>query len=335
MAVANKSVRHSGQPFSDDNVNPHFIDLLELLKRSILPEQKYNFDEPLQDSCFKEHILNVETNLLNAISLLTKIREGEAIPKKIVLYTILVAGENSTINMWTNHKIMMYADNLLKEILTRYGYSDLSSLLKLEVDDCLSELRPKLLKNTWKNYPAAVDSFIWILFSLKCPHVGEHLHSILPTCLLLTDDHVYANKVKGLQCLQHVASNVSRTDLNQYGQGAVIYKAVEHMVYLREPEIIPHLAKCLIALLSKTEQSPTSHSLTWNHFDDVLNIWLPSMEMEQKLVLREAYIENLNEFLQAMGLGSARWSRKLMLIFSDYCEQEHTREMSLKVSIVQ
>uniref|UniRef100_A0A1B6GX94 Uncharacterized protein n=1 Tax=Cuerna arida TaxID=1464854 RepID=A0A1B6GX94_9HEMI len=330
MAIANKDVRNDVQPFSEDNLNPHFINLLELLKCSILPEQKYNFDEPLQDSCFKEHILNVETNLLNAIPLLSKLRKSEVIPKKIVLYTILVAGENSTITMWTNRKIMMYADILLKEVLNRYGYSNLSSLLELEVGDYLSELRPKLLKNSWKNYPAAVDSFIWILFSLKCPHIGEHLHSVLPTCLLLTDDHVYDNKVKGLQCLQHVASNVSRTDLDQYGQGAVIYKAVEHMIYIREPKIIPHLAKCLIALLSKTEHSPTSQSLTWNHFDDVLNIWLPSMEMEQKLVLREAYMENLNEFLQAMGLGSARWSRKLILIFSDYCEQEHSCEMSLK-----
>uniref|UniRef100_A0A1B6LV72 TELO2-interacting protein 2 n=1 Tax=Graphocephala atropunctata TaxID=36148 RepID=A0A1B6LV72_9HEMI len=327
--ATNDSCRPTTQHLSRTN-EILFTDLTNYIKSSMLVELRNNFDEPPQESDFKHHHLNVEQNLTNATSLLSKISKNEVIPNRILILIILVAGENSKIGVWTNTKIMMYADSLLKDILNRCGYLDFSSLIGSEIDEILSELRPKLMKNSWRNYPAAVNCFIWILFSLKCPLLGEYLNHVLPTCLLLTDDHVYTNKVKGLQCLHHVASNVSRTDLNQYGQGAVIYKAVEHMIYLREPEIIPYLGKCLAALLSKTEHSPTSVSLSWNHFDDLLNVWLPSMEMEQKLVLREAYMDSLDGILQAMGLGSARWSTKLLLIFSDYCEQEHTCEKSLK-----
>lgn len=70
----------------------------------------------------------------------------------------------------------------------------------------------------------------------------------------------------------------------------------------------------------------------WNHFDDVLNIWLPCMEMEQQVVLREAYIDSIDLLIAAMGLSSVRWSRKLLNVLSEYCENDITEDKALQVS---
>lgn len=70
----------------------------------------------------------------------------------------------------------------------------------------------------------------------------------------------------------------------------------------------------------------------WNHFDDVLNIWLPCMEMEQQVVLREAYIDSIDLLIAAMGLSSVRWSRKLLNVLSEYCENDNTEDKALQVS---
>lgn len=72
----------------------------------------------------------------------------------------------------------------------------------------------------------------------------------------------------------------------------------------------------------------------WNHFDDVLNIWLPCMEMEQQVVLREAYIDSINLLIAAMGLSSVRWSRKLLSVLSEYCEKDNTEYKALQVSYI-
>lgn len=70
----------------------------------------------------------------------------------------------------------------------------------------------------------------------------------------------------------------------------------------------------------------------WNHFDDVLNIWLSCMEMEQRVVLREAYIDSIDPLIAAMGLMSVRWSRKLLSVLSEYCANNNTEDKAIHVS---
>lgn len=78
--------------------------------------------------------------------------------------------------------------------------------------------------------------------------------------------------------------------------------------------------------------SLTVFQFQWNHFDDVLNIWLPCMEMEQQVVLREAYIDSIDLLIAAMGFSSVRWSRKLLNVLSEYCENNNTEDKALQVS---
>lgn len=74
--------------------------------------------------------------------------------------------------------------------------------------------------------------------------------------------------------------------------------------------------------------------LQWSHFDDVLNIWLPGMEMEQKITSRIINLECLSNFLLAAGLISVRWSQKLLNIFTEYSAEKNTCEKSLQVFTV-
>lgn len=56
------------------------------------------------------------------------------------------------------------------------------------------------------------------------------------------------------------------------------------------------------------------------------------MEMEQQVVLREAYIDSIDLLIAAMGLSSVRWSRKLLNVLSEYCENDNTEDKALQVS---
>lgn len=56
------------------------------------------------------------------------------------------------------------------------------------------------------------------------------------------------------------------------------------------------------------------------------------MDLEQRLALREAYMDSLEKLLEVMGLAVVRWSDKLLNIFTEYSLTKHTQHKALKVS---
>nr|CAD7456590.1 unnamed protein product [Timema tahoe] len=93
----------------------------------------------------------------------------------------------------------------------------------------------------------------------KVPYLSEHLSSVLPTALITVDDFNTETQVFGISCLEHIIEHVTRTELNWYGQGDVIYKALERLLYHREAELVRPLLRCVVLLLGKLEGGYTSH----------------------------------------------------------------------------
>nr|CAD7400581.1 unnamed protein product [Timema cristinae] len=183
-------------------------------------------------------------------------------------------------------------------------------------------LRPKLLKDTWKNYPAALACFKWMLLQVKVPYLSEHLSIVLPTALITVDDFNTESQVFGISCLEHIIEHVTRTELNWYGQGDVIYKALERLLYHREAELVRPLLRCVVLLLGKLEGGYTNHdnNYKWSRCDDVLQIVLQNTEHEQNIPLRRAYIDSLPALLDASKMGVIRWSKRLLRILREYLE---------------
>lgn len=59
-----------------------------------------------------------------------------------------------------------------------------------------------------KNVLLLKITFKYMFYLLQCPYFEDILPCVLPTCLLMIDDHELKNKVLGLECLAHLANNV-------------------------------------------------------------------------------------------------------------------------------
>nr|CAD7577410.1 unnamed protein product [Timema californicum] len=154
------------------------------------------------------------------------------------------------------------------------------------------------------------------------PYLSEHLSSVLPTALITVDDFNTETQVFGISCLEHIIEHVTRTELNWYGQGDVIYKALERLLYHREAELVRPLLRCVVLLLGKLEGGYTNHdnNYKWSRCDDVLQIVLQNTEHEQNIPLRRAYIDSLPALLDASKMGVIRWSKRLLRILREYLE---------------
>ncbi|XP_075227440.1 TELO2-interacting protein 2-like isoform X2 [Lycorma delicatula] len=235
---------------------------------------------------------------------------------------------------WTTSDTVKYSQLIIEFMCKTYSCQNIIELLNDSNNNKLlpllfNKLKPKLLKDTWKCFPAAVSSYTWIVFKIKFPNMGPVLHLGMPTTLILLDDYVIANRINGLNCLHHIIENVTKTELSWYCEGEILYKTLEPMMYSLEPNLLNSLINCLITVLSKIVSN--EDKLKWTHYDDVMNIWLPSIEMEQKLAFRSAHMESLSVFLQSMGLSCVRWSKRLIRIFDEYAAIPIDRENCFKV----
>ncbi|XP_075227428.1 TELO2-interacting protein 2-like isoform X1 [Lycorma delicatula] len=330
---------------NDDNEKV-WENILLIIEKTYVKKVNIGLERPVEETDFVEQkaILIKNFNLL--YKLLCKNFNDSGSGKFFNLKKTLI--HNVTVNLlllcgehlqndkseWTTSDTVKYSQLIIEFMCKTYSCQNIIELLNDSNNNKLlpllfNKLKPKLLKDTWKCFPAAVSSYTWIVFKIKFPNMGPVLHLGMPTTLILLDDYVIANRINGLNCLHHIIENVTKTELSWYCEGEILYKTLEPMMYSLEPNLLNSLINCLITVLSKIVSN--EDKLKWTHYDDVMNIWLPSIEMEQKLAFRSAHMESLSVFLQSMGLSCVRWSKRLIRIFDEYAAIPIDRENCFKV----
>lgn len=158
------------------NVHPSYDELLYILQSSTLPEQSFGFDQPYEVDMFKEYVTEVQSNISKSITILSSTDfegfQNASLRKNIVINTVFLCGEHSENNIWTSTESINLSNLLLKELLNKCNCATLLDLLvQFNCELFISELRFKLNKTSWKNYPAAVSCFKWILTSIKVKYI--------------------------------------------------------------------------------------------------------------------------------------------------------------------
>lgn len=163
-------------PSEKANVHPSYNELLYILQSSTLPEQSFRFDQHYEVDVFKEYVTEVQSNISKSITILSSSDfegfQNASLRKNIVINTVFLCGEHSENNIWTSTESINLSNLLLKELLNKCNCATLLDLLvQFNCESFISELRFKLNKTSWKNYPAAVSCFKWILTSIKVKYI--------------------------------------------------------------------------------------------------------------------------------------------------------------------
>lgn len=167
---------------------PLTINNLTLLKKLILagyiPKYEFALDRPVEENDdIKNYLINIEMNfrgILHALNVLKDEIDNESLENKnlksCIITLILLISEHNEISFWTNESILNHSGtlkNFLCEICHVDNFHDLlfcsneSSRIFNIYSDLLNELSPKLLKDTWKQYPGAIYSFKFLFFQTK------------------------------------------------------------------------------------------------------------------------------------------------------------------------
>ena len=266
-------------------------------------------------NCLQELICSLEKSETNILPQLLKSRSY------LMVEIIAVNADDQLV--WTDLSSISAARHFQESLLQCSKATDSKNILTGSSHDnnnqknsvlsnILNHIQNKLTKGTWKLNPGAVQIFSWCLFHIHHPKISDYLDQLLPPSLLLSDDYLHQNKLIGVRMLDHIIRNTSATELSWFGRSEVIYEALHRHLYTHEPDMIAVLHPCLLELISAINRSQlkTNDHSTWDKVDDVFNTFLFDMEMENKIVLRRAYSEQMENFIHALGLGVVRHFRR-------------------------
>lgn len=324
-----------------------------VVNSSFLPKLESGFDLPPEKKDFASHVPVVARNLkalkefMNALKSSSSCENNSAkLKSSFVVSLLMLCGEHTSENIWTNEETNANSHEIIALLCQSYSCRSIGDLLVGEkcysdsevprlYKSVLTALRPKLLKDTWKYYPGAVACYCWLLFHVHRKYLGDYLGMIVPTALILTDDFIPENAATGIKCIAYIAENSTKADLHCHAE--VMYSAVQQSLVHKNPNVVKIAVPCLINLLDKIERNYFKDECfkEWCKYDETLEIILESLEMWQKIDIREAYLETLPTFLENMPLSVVNWSSRLLELFHNYMEMgEHSTPRFLKYTVL-
>lgn len=308
----------------NDSVEEFWKDV-SILEKIAVPSYSSETLRPCSDEDFSDFRSNIDKQLSDIESLLRQVSCSEKPPssslKKFATNVVIVAGEHNRKFPWNTQTSVETSEKLVAHVCRIFACKSFAQFLN---DDSnfhlvLLALRPKLLKDNWKNFPSAVACYTWLVDSAEEPTLKHHVADVLPTALIILDDFVLENQIIGLNCLSRILQHCRRSrSLAEFNYNEVIYATLEKLSHKSDARIISSLYTCLSTILDIIDFSNHHDDFGWSRRDDALAILLDNMEMQQRTELRLAYLSALPCLLTNSGCG--KWSQRLGRIFGEYLE---------------
>lgn len=157
---------------------------VEKIRAGFLPRLEFGDERPHDESDFKTHLtvsldsLQTGFRICNSADASTSsrrmIRDRDDILKSFVAPLLLLCSENNQKSDWTTAAHIELSYKVLNLLKVRiFGVSSIFEILLPASDSdkmlrwCLDELRPRLIHESWKKYPAARQSFTWLLHQVS------------------------------------------------------------------------------------------------------------------------------------------------------------------------
>lgn len=159
--------------------NVEWNQLKEEIKNSFIPKNTIIESRPFEAEDFIGLLNNVESCFKKLTSVLSHIppEEPSVCSKsryECISYAIILCGEHSSKNVWTDDDCVALAHTTLKILMSSSMCETLNEyMIKVDHQDKLQGVNlftfilPKLSKEEWKYYPAVTCCFAWLLSHIQ------------------------------------------------------------------------------------------------------------------------------------------------------------------------
>ncbi|KAH6929198.1 hypothetical protein HPB50_024108 [Hyalomma asiaticum] len=203
----------------------------------------------------------------------------------------------------------------------------------------LNYIRPKLAKETWKKNPCYRHVYREALFQLSPNDVRDALPIVVAPALLLVDDYMTYNQRLGLSCARRIIVSVPPSELDQYGRLEVLFDALKHLLYVKEPDVIVQLHMCLRSLIFADFLDAFRTVCIKDHRRQKMAGYaycelLTAAEVEQTFALRKAYSSQFLPYIKCLGMDVAKYIDRTLRVLLQYLEVYDTDEICTRNALL-
>ncbi|CAK1598544.1 unnamed protein product [Parnassius mnemosyne] len=232
----------------------NFKDNIELC---LIPKLNKNFDDCENHIEFKSRNLKLDEHFQIVLKKIEEINlkdlglESEYILSHLLIlyYELLSNGP------WNSEHCLKLSQMLNSYFELLYGISLTNIFVYNEIfnyqaifDKCVESLHSKLTSSDFKKYPGQIEVYNNIIKNLKLYDVAVVPSKVLPASLLLINDYIIDNKVKGLQCCISVLQCLNGRDFQEGNYYDVIYNSLKKVISEKDIEVTKLVFKCFKAL---------------------------------------------------------------------------------------
>ncbi|RVE44018.1 hypothetical protein evm_011316 [Chilo suppressalis] len=197
-----------------------------------------------------------------------------------------------------------------------------------EVFDKIMELIHKqLTHNDFKKYPALIAVYHNIILNLKEYEVIHKPTSLLPLSLLLIDDFINENKIKGLQCCSSILSNLTQDNFHGGNYYEVIYGVLKKNITEKDLDVVTLVLDCLLNLF---KIMPSGVKVTT--MDNTFDLILGQLYTETNLYKKKSLFSFVNKLIPLHGVHCVKRRMFLIVICDnlDICSNVSVAEILLR-----
>ncbi|XP_063824007.1 TELO2-interacting protein 2-like [Ostrinia nubilalis] len=309
--------------------------VLELLERCYVPKLSRNFEESENHPEFKKWETNLSEHFPTLMDLLNDLDPKEHGSLSSVLSSILLLYyQLDSKDKWNNNKCEECIKKLDIQLEVLYGITSCDNLLMSNKDTTTQELfdisidvlHKKLNPDEFKMYPALIEAYCMIVKDIMYYDIEIKPVTVLPISLLLIEDYVNENRLKGLKSCLATLNCLTPEHFSDGNYYEVIYNVLKKLILESDLEVTKWVLDCLFILF---QLLPSSVKVTT--VDDTLGIILEQMYTETNLYRKKAFFRFINKIIHMHRLHCAKRTMFLTVICDnlDTCSNSGVAEILL------
>ncbi|XP_050669955.1 uncharacterized protein LOC126968851 isoform X2 [Leptidea sinapis] len=247
---------------------------LDYLNKCFIHKLRKNYDETTDHQEFILRNKNLEHNFDNFVKLLYDISNDDLQQCNELLSSIVILEKELTCEGSWNNEMSQEIAKKLNHVFESKTKLPIDMVLRKNkvckseevFDKCLENLHMKLTSEDFKKYPAQVEVYCSLILNLKNYNVSVIPSKLFPASILLIEDYLIDNKIKGLKCCLAILKLLKPEDFDGGNYYDVIYMTLKKNLNEKDIDVTKLNNSCMLALLELLPEKPKCLE-TWIEFN--------------------------------------------------------------------
>lgn len=164
-------------------------------------------------------------------------------------------------------------------------------------DKCIRELHKNVTADNLKKYPSLIGVYCLLINNLKSYKIDVNPVTVLPIALLLIDDYVISNKIKGLQSCTAILQCLTTKEFIVGNYYEVVYSSLKKNILEKDKEVTQVLFECFMEFLKIMPSDIKKKKL-----DDIFSNVIDQLHTESNVYRKALFFDFITKIIKLHGI---------------------------------